>query len=458
MRESNPSVGFSLLWVFPAIWLATSFGLFGLLLANLFITGIYWFALGTDSQNGISPTAVLIPMIIGAVTVTSYVGARRSAFQRLLLDLQARQLISTAAQAHQQENTLKEVLDSVDFGVVRISSGGKETVHNDAHTHMQGLLGSGERHPALYAADGITELTAEQTPLARARRGETFERDLVWYGRPGEGRRALSVISRALPPSATGPAGGILVSLDVTDEVTALRAREDLVASVSHELRTPLTSILGYLELALESDDLSEGVRRKIEIAERNATRLLTIVSDILTASAQGNGGVQVSIRAEGARLDTVVRAAVEGFRTAAAARQMTIDSTAVEEVTAFIDPVRIRQVADNLLGNAVKYGKDGGTIDVGVTCDDDHAWLVVRDDGPGISEEELPRLFDRFFRADSVRRTSVHGSGLGLSITREIVRGHGGNITVQSPPGSGATFVVRLPLHQKETIDHDGA
>jgi signal transduction histidine kinase len=119
--------------------------------------------------------------------------------------------------------------------------------------------------------------------------------------------------------------------------------------------------------------------------------------------------------------------------------------------VSAFIDPARMRQVIDNLLSNAVKYGAERGRIEIGVTQNRDHVMLVVRDDGPGISAEEIPRLFDRFFRADAVRRTSTHGSGLGLSISRNIVRAHGGEITVKSAPGDGAAFVVRLPLHANE-------
>ena len=140
------------------------------------------------------------------------------------------------------------------------------------------------------------------------------------------------------------------------------------------------------------------------------------------------------------------MRAAVESAAPRAAERRITIDASGVEPTIAYIDPHRVRQVIDNLLSNAVKYGHDGGNVAVGVTSDVDHAWLVVRDDGPGISAEEVPRLFERFFRSDAVRNTSTHGSGLGLGISRDIVRSHGGEITVQSTPGEGSTFIARLP------------
>lgn len=108
-----------------------------------------------------------------------------------------------------------------------------------------------------------------------------------------------------------------------------------------------------------------------------------------------------------------------------------------------------IRQVVDNLVGNAVSYHTGDGLIEVGVTCDDKHAWLVVRDDGPGIAEDALPRLFERRFRAAPVG-SMASGNGLGLAISRDLVRAHGGEITVQSEPGGGATFVVRLPLAKR--------
>jgi signal transduction histidine kinase len=451
MRVSEPTVGYTLLWIFPALWLAGSFGLPGMIWANVSINGLYWLSVALDDHHAITPAVVLVPMMIGAVTVTSCIASRRSTNQRILLSKQARLLEHSAERSHRQEEILTEVLDSVDFGVIRIRTDGSESMRNEAHARMQELLGQDDEDSQLYGSDGVTPLAVEQMPLARARRGELFEREHVWHGKPGSGRRALSVTSRALTDSEGMPAGGILVSQDITDEVTALRAREDLFASVSHELRTPLTSILGYLELVLDMSDLPPRARRGLDIAERNATRLLAMIADILTAADHAQDGVELSIIRENARIDEIVDAAIEAITARADERGMVLDTDAVERVSAFIDPARMRQVIDNLLSNAVKYGAERGRIEIGVTQNRDHVMLVVRDDGPGISAEEIPRLFDRFFRADAVRRTSTHGSGLGLSISRNIVRAHGGEITVKSAPGDGAAFVVRLPLHANE-------
>lgn len=450
LRESNPSAGYSLLWIFPAMWIAGTFGLLGLIVVNVLTNGVYWLTVALDPAQSLAPVVILIPMMIIAVSTTSYLAARRATAQRSLLDAQARLLARAVERARSQEDMVTEVLDAVDFGVIRLGVGGEESVRNDAHARMQRMLSSAGGDRAAFAEDGLTELGIEQTPLARARRGETFDGDLVWYGKPGRGRRALSVTSRALE-SATGErVGGIVVSRDVTDEVMALRAREDLVASVSHELRTPLTAILGYLELVLDGDDLSAGSRRGLEVAERNAARLLDIIADLLAVSADNHGGVRLSVSPVQARVDEIVHASIEALTPRAAERRITLDDAGIEEVSAFIDPLRIRQVVDNVIGNAVKYNVDAGRVEVGVTADVDHAWIVVRDYGTGISAEELPRLFERFFRADAVRKTTTHGSGLGLSISRDIVRAHGGEITVQSEIGKGSTFVIRLPLFEK--------
>ena len=121
------------------------------------------------------------------------------------------------------------------------------------------------------------------------------------------------------------------------------------------------------------------------------------------------------------------------------------------EAVPLFADPFRLRQVVDNLLSNGIKYNRDGGELSVGVTAEGDTAWVIVRDTGICISEEDQPKLFERFFRSDLVRNSTVHGSGLGLAISRDIVRLHGGDLTVHSVLGEGTTAVVRIPRGRTE-------
>lgn len=446
LRYSSPESDLGLLWAFPAMWIAYMYGVVGTVLSVVTISALFWGLLAISPSDELTATTILLPISVTAVATIAYLAARRSTAQRLLLDKQSRNLERSVERARRQEDIVTDALDAVDFGVIRISPDGSLAVTNEAHARLQRARSRGA-DAAAFGADGVTRLLADEMPLARARAGEVFENELVWYGEPGDdNRRALSMTARRIQDVSGKDAGTIVISRDVTTEELALRAREDLVASVSHELRTPLTSIIGYLDLALDDDSLAPTARRSLEVAERNASRLLELVSDILTASAESRQGVDLSVNPEMCDLSDVVMASIEAVIPPAGERRITIDASGVEPAPAFADPHRIRQVMDNLLSNAVKYNDDGGHIEVGLTSDGLHAWIVVRDDGPGISEQELPRLFERFFRSDAVRKTTTHGSGLGLAITRDIVRASGGEITVQTRSGEGATFIVRLP------------
>jgi two-component system phosphate regulon sensor histidine kinase PhoR len=445
LRDASPTAGLGILWAFPVMWIAWLYGVAGVVLSVVGVSALFWLLVAADPAQSLSTSTLLLPVTIAAVATIAYLASRRALAQRYLLDKQSRHLQQSVDRARRQEDIVMDVLDAVDFGVIRIAPDGTLAVTNEAHARLQGSRDQ-KGETVAYGSDGVTRLTAEELPLVRARRGDVFENELVWYGDPGDDRRALSITARQISDLDGSFAGTIVVSRDVTTEELALRAREDLVASVSHELRTPLTSIMGYLDLVLDDDELSPAARRNLEVAERNAGRLLELVADILTVSAVSRKGIDLSIDAEVTDLSDVVREAVESQAPRAAERRITIDDSGIEETIAYADAHRIRQVIDNLVSNAIKYNNDGGHVEVGATSDGLHAWIVVRDDGPGISEQELPRLFERFFRSDSVRKSTTHGSGLGLAISRDIVRAHGGEITVQTRPGEGCTFIVRLP------------
>lgn len=458
LRDAAPTAGLGLLWAFPAMWIASVFGVIGVIGAFVSISTMFWLMVGLDPTQPVSASTILLPITIGALATISYLASRRAQAQRQLLDKQSRHLEHSVERARRQEELVTEVLDAVDFGVIRVTPEGTLVVTNEAHARLQGSFADAKQ-PQTYSADGITSLQPDELPIVRAREGESFDNELVWYGAPGERGRALSVTARPLTDPDGTPAGAIIVSRDVTKEEQVLRAREDLIASVSHELRTPLTSVIGYLDLALDRDDIPEGARGELDIAARNAGRLLELVADILAVSASARHGGELSIAVEPTDVSAIARAAIESEDPRACERRIVIDGSGLgppegAPILALADPRRIRQVIDNLLTNAVKYHHDGGKVSVTATSDGVHVWVAVRDDGPGIAEEEMPLLFDRFFRADAVRNSTTHGSGLGLAISRDIVRAHGGEILVHSRPGHGSTFTVRLPaapLHEED-------
>lgn len=446
LRESAPAAGVGLLWAFPAVWIGSVLGIPGVVAftGSVLLIVVHQ---AFDTQQ-LTAATLALPFAVASLAAMAHFAARRTRAQRALLEKHADELRRSVERARRQEDLVTQVLDAVDFGVIRITPGGELVVSNEAHARLQAPDAWGSS-PSAFAADGITPIPPEATPLARARAGEVFEGELVWYGVPGEDRRALNVTSRRLPARDDVDAGSVVVSRDVTAEEQALRAREDLVASVSHELRTPLTSIIGYLELALEDTDLHASTRERLEIAERNATRLRELVADILAMSAASRHGIDFALNPAPADVSEIVGAAATSVAPRAAAHGIRIDASGVHSSVAMVDAHRLRQVVDNLLSNAVKYNTRGGAVVVTVERADAAIAISVADDGPGISANDQARVFERFFRADAVRNSSVHGSGLGLSISRDIVRAHGGELTVRSEPGRGAVFTVRLPQRE---------
>ena len=224
------------------------------------------------------------------------------------------------------------------------------------------------------------------------------------------------------------------------------RAKDEFVSFVSHELRTPLTSVQGYLEVLLdEAEGMSEEHQRFLATIQRNALRLNRLVTDLLDLT-RSDVGVLVLERDE-VDLPELVRQAVEGIEPAAATAGLRLDLDVVAVLPLFGDGVRLAQVIDNVVGNAVKYTPDGGTVEVRLTERDGHAVLRISDTGIGIPAAERERLFERFFRASTATDQNIAGTGLGLAISKTIIEAHGGTIAAHPREPRGTTFSVELPL-----------
>ncbi|MFS2279901.1 ATP-binding protein [Microbacterium sp. OR21] len=444
---SAPGSGFPLLWLFPAMWIGSSLGTLGVIGATVLVTAVYWATIIYSGETFEMSAFVVYPVVVAGLATIASVASWRSTAQRVVLDKQSRELRRAVDRARGQEELVTEVLDAVDFGVVRLTADGEQVVSNEAMARLQLAIDDTDLLQP-FASDGLTPLAEADLPLSRARRGEELERALVWFGAPGDAaRRALRFNSRRVAGKSAVDDGVILVAQDTTSEELALRAREDLIASVSHELRTPLTSITGYVELVLDDETLSESSRRSLGVVERNAARLLAIVSDLVAASAMSRMGVSITLHPEPIDLTALAASSIESALLPAAERGISIELLADGPIMVNADPHRIRQVIDNLISNAVKYGRVRGRVDVEVRRHDDRITLTVADDGPGIPPGEVPRLFERFFRSALVRQSVTHGSGLGLSISRDIVLAHDGRLTVRTALGEGSEFTMSLPV-----------
>jgi signal transduction histidine kinase len=224
------------------------------------------------------------------------------------------------------------------------------------------------------------------------------------------------------------------------------KMKDQFISSTTHELRTPLTSMVGYLEILRdgEAGALNDDQAHFLAIVDRNCRRLNDLIDDILLTARMDSG--RFSLERQPVDLAALVSTQVESMR--ATAQQAGVDlRLVVDEAPRTIDadPMRLGQMLDNLLSNAVKFTPAGGRVTVSVTALGDIAHLEVSDTGVGIPEDELGKLFERFYRASTA--TAIKGTGLGLSITKGIVEAHGGTIAVRSEPGVGTTFSVDLPL-----------
>ena len=222
------------------------------------------------------------------------------------------------------------------------------------------------------------------------------------------------------------------------------RLKDEFVALISHDLRTPLTSIMGYLELIVDDENLTEEQRGFLSVADRNADRLLRLVNDLLFVARFEAG--QLELHSSELDLAEVVRQSVAeaGSRAAAGGIELSYQANGAVEVLA--DKGRMFQLVENLVSNAIKFTPSGGDVRVSVTPVNGVARLEVADTGIGIAPDEQPRLFERFFRASTASEHQIPGTGLGLYITRAIVEAHGGSIAVRSDPGEGTSFSVELP------------
>ena len=450
LRVSDPAAGVGLIWVFPTLWLASYFGLRGAVIAVGSTSALVWiteFASGGAFTAGNIPGLVLLPIALLFVATSAVLTSRRTSAQRVLLRTQAGQLERALRRTHRQEALLAEVLNAVDFGVVRLDRDGRGAVMNAAYARLYRLdiaVPDAARYGTAFAEDRVTPLEPHQLPFNRAARGDEFDNVITWIPR-GADLAAVAVTSRRLYDADNEPDGSVLVARDVTAELSAIRARDDLVASVSHELRTPLTSVLGFVELSLDAPGIPAEVRRNLEIMERNGERMLELIASILQSALHADAPPLLQLGE--ADLGAIVLESVESLRPRSDERELVVTVTTAEQVRVRADAFRIRQVVDNMLSNAIKYNRSGGEVTIGVTGDEQTAWIVVRDTGIGIPESELPRIFDRFFRSESVRNSSVHGSGLGLGIARDFVERHGGRLSIDSEEGDGTTVIITLPV-----------
>ncbi len=241
--------------------------------------------------------------------------------------------------------------------------------------------------------------------------------------------------------------GGVIVLNNVTRLRKLENLRRDFVANVSHELRTPVTSIKGFVETLLDGalrdpDDAA----RFLDIIARQADRMDSIIEDLLLLSGIERGMEKSEVSVEKGIIIDVLRDALEVCEHKAKGKKIEIKLDCAADLEAPVNEPLLEQAVINLLDNAIKYSDEGGPVEISVSRHADEITIELRDEGCGINKEDIPRLFERFYRVDKARSRKLGGTGLGLAIVKHIMQAHGGSVTVASNPGEGSTFTLHLP------------
>ncbi|WP_104180060.1 cell wall metabolism sensor histidine kinase WalK [Arthrobacter sp. B0490] len=454
--ESMPGIG--LLAAFPVVWIAASRVRTGTAVAVAAAASLTMVWLPLPLGRPITFDAlfdpILLPvMLCGLAWFVSSLTKDNRQRQEALRASQAALRESVEA-GRTRERLLNTVLDTVSVGLLAVDADGHDVLMNARQRAVHsaaappGNADPNESELLLFGPDRVTPIPPEARPVRRAIHGEDLDAEQVWVG-TGRSQRALSIFSHAMHDDDGTFAGTVVSFHDVTELVLALQAKDDFLSNVSHEFRTPLTSILGYLELTLERDgNLPDGVAGHLEVARRNAVRLERLVEDLLAINAG-------SFRVDPVPTDVgrVLAEAASSGQVRATRAGLRLVNRAPSTLPAVVDPVRLAQAVDNLLTNAVKYNRKGGSITLNACRSDDGLIVEVADTGIGIEEDDLHQIFDRFFRSPSVRTSTVPGVGLGLLITKTIVTEHRGSITVTSERGKGTCFTILIPQPALGTV-----
>jgi two-component system phosphate regulon sensor histidine kinase PhoR len=354
------------------------------------------------------------------------------------LNAMADSLAARVAEERKSRAEIESLLAGMGEGVIATDLQQKILLFNQSAAGLLDFDGAGASGRLLW------EVVREEAVIRAAR--ETLE---------SGGRRAFQVgpvKNRHLdlsvyPWPAAGPAEGVvIVAHDATESVRYQDLRKEFVANVSHELRTPLTMIKGFVE-TLRDGALADAAKGPEFLAtiEKHVDQLTNLVSDLLELSRlESREGLPRVVKVDVAAM---LRKVVEFMKPAAEKRRQELELSVNGRLPGVAgDPDYLERAVSNLVDNAIKYSPEGGRIRLSAKSDDAHVVIEVADSGIGIPAEDVPRIFERFYRVDKSRSREMGGTGLGLSIVKHVVQVHGGAVDVESVVGKGSTFRVRLP------------
>ena len=349
----------------------------------------------------------------------------------------------------EEEFGLSTILESMTEGVAVTGADLRIRQVNKAAVAMfqLGVRVNGALLSEVFMSHELQVVAQRVSQTALVQRGEL---DLVISGR--KDRCHLLVTAAPLnSPGKRTPGGYLFVFHDVTRLRELEAVRREFVANVSHEFRTPLSIINGYLETLSDEEIDREMMEKSVTVMRRHADRLNNLIDDLLTISRMEEKGVRLETRR--ISLEPLLRGVIEQLESESTERGVAIRLVVGEGLPSVeIDSYRMEQAFSNLLINALRHGvplagSEAAEVVISISAEGNDVAVRFRDNGPGIALADQEHIFERFYRVGGDRARQTGGTGLGLSIVKNAVQAHGGRVTLESRPGEGSTFTIRLPF-----------
>lgn len=356
------------------------------------------------------------------------------------VNILARNLQDMTLEQEMQQDRLHTLIENMGSGMILIDSRGYISLVNRSYKEIFHVTDEQYMHQLYYEAFKHQEIIEQVEEIFMT---EVKVRKQLHLPLEIE-RKHFEVYGAPIIGTNHEWKGIVLVFHDITELKKLEQMRKDFLANVSHELKTPITSIKGFSETLLDGAMENQQFREKfLNIILKESDRMQGLIEDLLDLSKIEQQGFQLNM----APVD--MKEMLEEIRVMlekkVAAKEMTLNVLTGERVSVIGDVARLKQVFINLINNAILYTPAGGAVSVELFDDADHVYVKVSDTGIGIRKEEIPRIFERFYRVDKARSRNTGGTGLGLSIVKHLVEAHEGTITVESEIGKGTTFTVTL-------------
>ena len=343
-----------------------------------------------------------------------------------------------------RESGTEAILETMQDGLLVVDMGRHITLMNRTFENLFELRGEGLGAPLL---ETVRHATLDRLIAETLRTGERMQTELTLTDSKTNDQRHVEVSAVPLKDDVDLITGAVVLFHDITQLKRVDQIRRDFVANVSHELRTPLSILRGYIETLLDTPKTSrEELVRILQIMGRHSKRLGLLVDDLLSLAQLESSSANLEIGE--VQLSELFEHLLRDWKERLAGKHLRLIVDLPPDMPPIrADETRLQEVLYNLLENAVKYSRENGEIRLQAERCGPEIVISVSDNGIGISRDDLPRIFERFYRADKARSREFGGTGLGLSIVKHIAQLHGGRVEAESEPGKGTTVRVLLPI-----------